>query len=161
MIFSKISNIKTEDLKNMAKYKIKFACGHTELKELLGKEKDRQNKIKWYEENGICSDCYKTQKEKELLQFEEEKHLPQLQGTEKQIKWARKIRFNNFSNLSGIVKESFHIVAKELQLKEVTKEQKEQIKKLIENAKTNNSAKFWIEEIEENGLYKQIKNIFK
>lgn len=43
----------------MAKYDVKFSCGHTERKELFGAEKDRQSKIEYWERSGICSECYK------------------------------------------------------------------------------------------------------
>ncbi|MGN0488028.1 MAG: hypothetical protein ACI4HO_02065 [Ruminococcus sp.] len=41
----------------MAKYEVKMACGHTRTVELFGKTSDRERKIKWLEENGICPDC--------------------------------------------------------------------------------------------------------
>ena len=43
----------------MAKYDITYSCGHTGVAELFGKEKDRQSKIQWYENNGLCPECYK------------------------------------------------------------------------------------------------------
>ena len=44
------------------KYDVKFSCGHNETIQLFGKYADPQNKIKWFEECGICSSCYKEQK---------------------------------------------------------------------------------------------------
>lgn len=41
----------------MAKYEVKMACGHTHTVELFGKTSDRERKIKWLEENGICPEC--------------------------------------------------------------------------------------------------------
>lgn len=41
----------------MAKYEVKMACGHIHTVELFGKASDRERKIKWLEENGICPDC--------------------------------------------------------------------------------------------------------
>lgn len=43
----------------MAKYDVTFSCGHTETIELLGKEKNRRSKIEFFEEKGLCSECYK------------------------------------------------------------------------------------------------------
>ncbi len=43
----------------MAKYHVKFSCGHVQTVELFGKDKDRQRKIEYYEERGLCKDCYK------------------------------------------------------------------------------------------------------
>lgn len=44
----------------MAKYEVKFSCGHTQIIELFGKDKDRQRKIEYFEERGLCKDCYKS-----------------------------------------------------------------------------------------------------
>ena len=50
----------------MAKYDIIYSCGHEGVVELLGKEKDRQRKIEWYESTGLCPECYKKEmREKE------------------------------------------------------------------------------------------------
>ena len=43
----------------MAKYEVKFSCGHTQIIELFGKDKDRQRKIEYFEEHGLCKNCYK------------------------------------------------------------------------------------------------------
>ena len=45
----------------MAKYDVNFSCGHKEQRELFGKSVDRQKKITYWEEYGICSECYKEQ----------------------------------------------------------------------------------------------------
>ena len=83
----------------MAKYDVRFSCGHTATIELFGKEKDRQRKIAWYEENGLCPDCYRKQQEEEKKAAAEKAAaeasslgLPELIGSPKQIAWADKIR---------------------------------------------------------------------
>lgn len=43
----------------MGKYDVKFSCGHEERIELFGKEIDRRRKIEYFEENGLCPNCYK------------------------------------------------------------------------------------------------------
>ena len=57
----------------MAKYTIKMGCGHTDTVELFGKDKDRKRKIEYFEEHGLCKECYKkemqAQAEKEGLVF--------------------------------------------------------------------------------------------
>ena len=57
----------------MAKYTITMSCGHTDTVELFGREKDRQRKIEYFEEQGLCKECYKkemqAQVEKEGLVF--------------------------------------------------------------------------------------------
>ena len=44
------------------KYDVKFSCGHTETIELFGNTKDREDRIKYFEERGVCSECYKEMK---------------------------------------------------------------------------------------------------
>lgn len=45
----------------MAKYEIKYLCGHSGTVQLFGKNEDRERKIKYYEFHYICPDCYKEQ----------------------------------------------------------------------------------------------------
>lgn len=51
----------------MAKYNVRFSCGHTETIELFGKVRERERKIAYYEECGCCSACYR---EKQRLEME-------------------------------------------------------------------------------------------
>jgi len=90
----------------MAKYDVKFNCGHTETIELYGPGKQRESKIAYYEKNGECSECYKARRQKErenmqinnqdnlsrFLEFLGVEKLPDLTGSEKQIAWAESIR---------------------------------------------------------------------
>ncbi|MGN0558391.1 MAG: hypothetical protein ACI4IS_02955 [Acutalibacteraceae bacterium] len=41
----------------MAKYEVKFSCGHTHTVELFGKMSERELKIKYLEEHGTCPEC--------------------------------------------------------------------------------------------------------
>lgn len=50
------------------KYEVRFSCGHTETVELFGKNADRQRKIAWFEESGLCSKCYAEQKAAEMAE---------------------------------------------------------------------------------------------
>lgn len=49
----------------MAKYEITMSCGHIEVKELFGKNSDREDKIRYFERQGLCRDCYKKVKQEE------------------------------------------------------------------------------------------------
>lgn len=49
----------------MAKYEITYSCGHCGVIDLIGKGTDRERKIKYYEDYGLCKECYKLKKEKE------------------------------------------------------------------------------------------------
>lgn len=83
----------------MAKYDVKFSCGHTETIQLVGKIKERERRIEWLENHGLCSECYEAEKKR---QFEEQNKkaaeeakeygLPELSGTEKQVAWGNTLR---------------------------------------------------------------------
>jgi len=55
----------------MAKYQITYSCGHAGTVELLGKIKERERKIDWYESQAVCPECYK----KEMQKINKEKGL--------------------------------------------------------------------------------------
>lgn len=103
----------------MAKYSVTFSCGHTATIQLFGKETDRQRKIKWYEESGLCPDCYRKQQEEEKKKREEAEAkeakglgLADLTGTEKQISWANSIRNSQIKDIEGYISNlNFHINA--------------------------------------------------
>ena len=52
------------------KYTVKMSCGHEEVIDLVGKDSDRERKIKGYETNGLCRECRKKKME------EKEKNMP-------------------------------------------------------------------------------------
>ena len=83
----------------MAKYDVKFSCGHVDEVQLFGKNSERERKIKYFEEYGTCSECYKKEKEERIKRENEQAKketetikLPELTGTEKQITWAITLR---------------------------------------------------------------------
>lgn len=47
----------------MAHYNVRFSCGHEERIELFGKTSEREKRIAYYEERGICPACYREKKE--------------------------------------------------------------------------------------------------
>lgn len=80
------------------KYNVTYSCGHTATVELFGKNADRENKLKWMSEKGLCPECYKAflrqddkEKAEEVLS-ESKLTLPTLTGTEKQIAYAEELR---------------------------------------------------------------------
>ena len=94
------------------KYTVTFSCGHEGEVNLYGKAAERDRRIAWYEKEGICPDCYRKMKEEERKQADEELaaytekietelNLPELEGTEKQVTWARKIRAGYFKKLES------------------------------------------------------------
>ena len=80
----------------MAKYDVKFSCGHEETVELFGKSADRERKIAYFEKHGVCSECYKTQQAAAAAEKTAAWELPELTGTPKQIAWANDIRAKIF-----------------------------------------------------------------
>lgn len=44
------------------KYNVRFSCGHDEVVELFGKVADRERKMDYYKNYGVCSACYREQK---------------------------------------------------------------------------------------------------
>lgn len=42
----------------MAKYNVKFSCGHEETIDLFGPVKERESKIAYFEKRGLCRECY-------------------------------------------------------------------------------------------------------
>lgn len=47
------------------KYEVTYSCGHTGTVQLYGKTDERERKISYYKEYGLCSECYKKQKQGE------------------------------------------------------------------------------------------------
>ncbi len=45
------------------KYTIKMSCGHEETVELIGPGKERERKLAYYENFGLCKECYKRKME--------------------------------------------------------------------------------------------------
>lgn len=123
-----------------SKYKIKFSCAHTEVKDLsstpAGK---RSSKAHWMGENFICSKCFKDKGQAELNKmntqtlveaevFEQDQDLPELVGSEKQILWATRVRYELLS--SGL---------------EDNAEDEQMIDELLGAARTITRAGWWID----------------
>lgn len=85
----------------MAKYDIKFSCGHLETISLIGPHTERQRRIEYYETYCKCEQCSRIEYEKRIQeanerakQESEKLELPELEGTEKQVDWANTLRMN-------------------------------------------------------------------
>ena len=81
------------------KYDITYSCNHKGVVDLGGKEKDRDGMIRWYESKGLCPACYKIKKaQMDAEKMEKEREILahfrpcELNGSPKQIEWAKKIR---------------------------------------------------------------------
>lgn len=72
---------------------VTFSCGHTGEVQLFGSNKDRERKIKWYEESALCPNCYKKQQEERGKELAAEYNLPEITGvSDKQIAFAESLR---------------------------------------------------------------------
>ena len=72
---------------------VTFSCGHTGEVQLFGANKDRERKIKWYEESALCPECYKKQQEERGKELAAEYNLPEITGvSDKQIAFAESLR---------------------------------------------------------------------
>lgn len=76
----------------MANYTVNYSCGHSVVKQLVGKHADRERYMTWAAERGSCAACLAADKAKRFEAIEIEHGLPALAGSEKQIAWARGIR---------------------------------------------------------------------
>ena len=81
------------------KITIKCICGHERTEQIYGTQKQREKKIRFYEDNE-CPLCHN----KSLKQQAETKGLPELSGTERQINWALMLREKHLD----IIKKAFY-----------------------------------------------------
>ena len=78
---------------------VTFSCGHTGEVQLFGSNKDRERKIKWYEESALCPECYKRQQEERCKALAAEYNLPEITGvSDKQIAFAESLRGRYLTN---------------------------------------------------------------
>ena len=126
----------------MAKYSVKFACGHVAEVELYGPEVERMKKIRHMRQYGLCPDCYKQSKLDEIESLETELDLPVLIGSEKQIQWARSLRKEYLSNFFRCFNE---IVERNSKNGHDTSYDLQMIEKFKIWLRTKHTAKFWID----------------
>lgn len=81
----------------MAQYRVTHDCGHEVTHRLYGRYEDRYNKAKWLETQP-CPSCAAD----ELAQEASDSGWPILDGSEKQVRWALKIRAASTSDLSNV-----------------------------------------------------------
>ena len=78
---------------------VTYSCGHTGEVQLFGSNKDRERKIKWYEEEALCPECYKKQQEERGKELAAEYNLPEITGvSDKQIAFAESLRGRYLTN---------------------------------------------------------------
>lgn len=75
----------------MAKYTVTHTCGHEVEYQLFGKHTERDRKIEWLS-GQECPECRRKAKEEAAKEATAGMELPELEGSEKQVKWANTIR---------------------------------------------------------------------
>ena len=122
----------------MAKYNVTYKCGHEGRVELFGKMSARDWRLEQMA-GELCPECQKKESERATAEFEEENGLPLLSGSEKQVAWARKLRYDFLSGAQEISKnyekaefhEKIYTMNEELQ-KRMRKVQKEKAEEFPE-----------------------------
>ena len=148
----------------MAQYDLTYSCGHKGEICLAGEVNERKRKIEWMETSGDCPECYKSKQIKKTEEIRKSQGLLNLEGSEKQIAWAEKIRDEKIKSLTQELSvrqnlitmgekagtERVRSIAKEKGLSDSEIEKQVQMvldvfKKVevLENFKTTNSSK-WI-----------------
>lgn len=101
----------------MAWHSITWSCNHTSDKQLYGSRAERDNYINWAMRTGLCPTCYGIQQDQRRKAVIEQDHLkaqesagrlqdegmilPALQGSDKQISWAKDIRAKLYDSPIG------------------------------------------------------------
>lgn len=87
----------------MAKYSVTYSCGHDGTEQLFGKMEDRERKLDWYGRVGVCPSCYKAKMSQDVEAASA--GLPALQGSEKQVAWAAKLRIEMLDRVVGVTRD--------------------------------------------------------
>lgn len=85
----------------MAKYTVNHICGHSVEVQLFGKMDDRYRRIEWLETQE-CDECRKAKANAAAAAAKEERGLPDLTGSEKQVAWANTIREQAYKALDEL-----------------------------------------------------------
>lgn len=130
----------------MAWYSGTYSCGHEGRVQLYGKIKEREWK-KEREFSKLCPECRQKQfeeererKNAEAAALAKEMGLPQLTGSEKQVKWAITLRQQLIDEIDGISELEKRTLLKRYN---ITDEDIRKIKQYIIETKT--SAKYYID----------------
>lgn len=80
------------------KFEITHSCGCTETVQLYGPMKDRERRAA-YLATKPCFKCQRKADAETAAKLEDEENLPELKGSEKQVAWARTLRFYRLTNI--------------------------------------------------------------
>jgi hypothetical protein len=133
-----------KETETMAKYDITHSCGHDETVNIVGPEKDRPRKREWLE----SQPCYECKREQAILgaqAWASKRGLVVLEGSEKQVAWAEKIRKEFVESFERIIDN----ISKRMEKKEEPTAEDEQdvihMHRAHELLLRQSQAKFWID----------------
>jgi hypothetical protein len=123
----------------MAKYDVKYKCGHTVIEQLYGKQDERYRKIEWAKDNKLYGDCYQASLQAKRIaenakaaEAAQEAGMPELKGSEKQVAWAITLRQKALGAIAPYISKA-------------QGEDKIKVEKIIDFLKTQTDSKFWID----------------
>lgn len=114
----------------MAKYSVTYSCGHSGTEQLFGKMEDRERKLDWYTRVGVCPSCYKAKMSQDVEAASV--GLPPLQGSEKQVAWAAKLRIEMLDRIVGQTRDKVRSIFARIEAGEANKAPAEQIEVAIQ-----------------------------
>lgn len=128
------------------KHTITHACGHEEIHQLYGPNRERTQKLEWLPTT-LCTECFKAQK------LDEAKNAtagyPALIGTPKQVAYATNLRAEKVKRIEEKAVAAREVLARisELPVDKVAAylEKAGEHIALLERAKIETSAVWWIE----------------
>lgn len=131
----------------MAKYNVTYACGHDQIIDMVGK--DREWRLE-RESQKLCPACWYEERQKQQAQASakaaeeaQEAGLPALQGTEKQVAWAETLRKVAIKKVTDLL-----LRFEERQEQSETKRRKREIqefKDCLASFRLRTEAKWWID----------------
>jgi len=122
----------------MAWMKVTHACGHDRWVQVYGPVAQRAQKVEWMGRRP-CPDCERAAEEAEAKADAEQRGLPALQGTEKQVAWANVLRYRTLQNLERWWQE------RTSGAKAVGLEAREQFEAAVKAVAAHDDATWWID----------------
>jgi hypothetical protein len=131
----------------MAKYEITHTCGHEVEHNIAGKIDDRPRKAQWLREQP-CRDCQQQDKiavaREQTARVEQSRELPELSGSEKQVRWAQDIRAAWLVQVEEFYTEGTRR-AKAAGKEDTNGLLRNLVDSVVAQATTETAAKFWID----------------
>lgn len=131
--------------------RVLYSCGHKAHVTLYGNSEQQELKRQWCAEAGLCPDCYAEQMKKDraaLVAMRKEQYsLPDLEGSEKQIAWAEKIRNAGIDLLEQVtvVSEEQIIADCPTYVEQAIRERNDAIRRCLAMFADVNEARFYID----------------